>query len=326
MKGISLVWRTDLHMADNAPQSRLDNWPEVMAEKLTQVGRIARRVKADAVLDGGDLFHIKSPWKNSHGAVHQICVAHRHYPCPVYATIGNHDCVYGDYSYIDQQPLGVLFDTGTFRRLYDKHEALFEIHGFTVRVVGIPYHGADYDLERFRSIEKGDEDYLVVVAHVLATPGAGGKGAMFGGEDIVGYDFLRTLDADVFCFGHWHKDQGIVEIAEGKWVVNVGSMSRGALSQDEMKRIPACVTMHFDTEGITLEKVLLSVAPASDVFDIEKKERIEAKEFTSEAFADSLRNVLNSVVGESLETQIRVHEGVLPEVRERALHYWEQVS
>ena len=63
---ITLVWRSDAHNSDQAPQSRTDNWNETILGKLTQVGDIAREVKADAVLDGGDSFHIKSPSRNSH--------------------------------------------------------------------------------------------------------------------------------------------------------------------------------------------------------------------------------------------------------------------
>ena len=97
--------------------------------------------------------------------IQRAIMAHTHYPCRVYANVGNHDCVYGDYTYLPQQSLGVLFASKVFHRLYDEHEAVFSIPGPTrasppalkVRVVGVPYHGGKYDLTRLANIKKGDE-------------------------------------------------------------------------------------------------------------------------------------------------------------------------
>ena len=158
---IRLVWRTDVHLSDNPPASRKDDWTATVLDKLRQVGEVARRVQASAVIDGGDFFHVKSPTRNSHELIRRVAEVHAAYPCPVYANVGNHDCVYGDYAYLDQQPLGVLFATGVFKRLYDQHEAVFTDGEIQVRVVGVPYHGTTYDMNRFRSITKGTEDHLV---------------------------------------------------------------------------------------------------------------------------------------------------------------------
>jgi len=166
---IKLVWRTDVHLSDRAPSSRTDDWATTVFGKLGQVRKVAEKVGASAIIDGGDFFHIKSPGRNSHALVHRTAEHHADYPCPVYCTPGNHDSIYGDYTFLPQQPLGVLYSTGVFNRLYDEHEAVFEKDGVKVRVVGIPYHGTRYDMERFHSIKKGDEDYLVCIAHVLAS-------------------------------------------------------------------------------------------------------------------------------------------------------------
>jgi len=185
-------------MADVSPVSRTDDWVETVADKLRQVGKIAWETKAQAVLDGGDFFHIKSPARTSHRTLRRTVEVHREsYPCPVYANFGNHDSVYSDLRWLHQQPLGVLFETGVFLPLYDEHEALFEKDGVRVRVVGVPYHGTSYDLSRLK-IAKGEEDYLVVVAHLLASDTD--KDSFYDSEDVVRYSDLRDLDADVFCF------------------------------------------------------------------------------------------------------------------------------
>lgn len=194
---ITLVWRTDVHMADMPPQSRTDDWAATILGKLNQVGDIARDVKANAVLDGGDFFHVKSPTRNSHEMVRRVTEVHAAYPCPVYANVGNHDVKYGSMEYLSESPLAVLFESGVFKRCYDQHEAVFVQDGVKVRVVGIPYHGTKYDMNRFTSLVRQDEDRLVVMVHCLASAKGG---TMFEAEDVIGYNQLANLGPDVWCF------------------------------------------------------------------------------------------------------------------------------
>ena len=318
---VKLVWRTDIHLSDKTPHSRTDDWTQTVFDKIQQVGKIAREVGADAVLDGGDFFDIKSPTRNSHSLVRHTADIHADYPCPVYANVGNHDCVYGDYTFLHQQPLGVLFSTGVFNRLYDEHEAIFESSGIKVRVVGVPYHGTTYDLDRF-NIQKGDEDYLVVAAHVLASPKGG---SMFEGEDIIKYSDLKGLDPDLWLFGHWHKNQGVVEIAPGKHVVNVGSLTRGTLHQDDLDRVPMTVVLSFTSEGIGIDCRELVVAPSEEVFDLDRRAQVEVRSEAMEAFVDSLRDTLTLSRNSSVR-DIVIDMDIPSEVREKTLYYLEQAQ
>ena len=330
---IRLVWRTDVHLSDTAPASRKDDWADTVLGKLRQVAMVADKLKAAAVLDGGDFFHVKSPGRNTHDLVRRVADVHKAYPCPVYANVGNHDVVYGDYSYLDQQPLGVLFSTGVFQRCYDEHEVTFtaydpkdvDSHGIVnidakplkVRVVGIPYHGTTYDMERFRSIKKGEEDFLVCMAHVLASEKGG---SMFEGEDIVKYTDLDGLAPDVWLFGHWHKDQGVTELPGGAKIVNIGSLTRGALSQDEVTRKPSCAVLEFEAgKPAGVRVVRLKVGLAEDVFDVEGRVRQESRASTMDAFVESIREKLLSEQGKSIEDVVRAMDKVPDKVREKVL-------
>lgn len=308
---VTLVWRTDVHLADKGPSSRLDGdrWPEVVSDKLLQVADVARREDAMAVIDGGDFFDKKSPSRNSHRLVRQAADIHEQYPCPVYACVGNHDCVHGNIEYLPQQPLGVLFSTGVFRRLYDEHEAFFERGGVTVRVVGVPYHGYRYDLDRL-AVPKGDEDYLVVVAHLLASEKGG---SMFEGEDIVPYKRLRGMPADLMAFGHWHKDQGVTDLA-GTKIVNIGSLTRGSLSEDNIERTPSCAVWRFRPGGIEVEKVGMKIAHFSETFDIEGRAKKESRELLNKAFTDKVAEMFaDNDNRANLRDVIRSKRGELPE-------------
>jgi len=315
------VWRTDVHLSDQAPRSRTDNWVETVLGKLDQVGQIAGKIKASAVLDGGDFFHVKSPFRNSHRLLRQVIEVHGRYPCPVYANVGNHDCVYSELSYLYQQPLGVLFEAGIFRPLYDHHEAFFEEDGVSVRVVGVPYHGSQYDIERLK-VKKGSEDHLIVIAHLYASESGG---SMYGNEEIIGYNDLLDADADLFCFSHWHKDQGIVEKG-GKVFVNIGSLTRGSLSEEEVDRTPACAVMSFVKTRFQVKKIPLSVKPAGEVFDLVGKIKTEKRAAVMEEFMTTLHKELSAQTSVEVQDQIARLEGLPERVREKAILYLEQAK
>ena len=321
---VRLVTRTDVHVSDHNPSSRLDNWTETVLEKLLQVAAIAQEVEADAVLDNGDLFDVKSPSRNSHELVRSVADVHTAYPCPVYGNVGNHDCVYGNIEFLPQQPLGVLFSSGVLKRCYSEHEALIEKDDVRVRICGVPYHGTSYDLERLKFAKKG-EDRLVVMAHLLASP-KGGK--MFEGEDIVKYDDLTSLapEVDVWVFGHWHKDQGIQRLSNGALVVNVGALTRGSLSQDSLERIPSVGIVTLSKTEVVTEQRFLKVKPWSEVFDVEQRVRTESRAMTMDHYVESLSKSLEEIrKGESLRDKIRRAD--VPEaVREKAILFVEQAG
>jgi DNA repair exonuclease SbcCD nuclease subunit len=275
-------------------------------------------------LDGGDFFDLKSPTRNSHALIQQVLAVHRNYPCPVYANVGNHDCVYGDYSFLPQQPLGVLYESGAFRRCYDEHEAVFfQNGGITVRVVGVPYHGTKYDLDRFRRIKKSGETYLVVLAHVLASPSGG---TLFESEDVIKYADLDQFEGDAFLFGHWHKDQGITHTPGGKLIVNTGSLTRGSLSQDDLDRVPSAVHLKFTTAGITAEKIALRHTPAGEVFDLEARDTANLRENMIEEFVGNIKSILMAKSERSVRDAIRDLPNVPDKVKEQALLYIEKAG
>lgn len=323
MAKVTLVYRSDVHLADEAPSSRTDDWPTTVLGKLTQVGEIARELKADGVLDNGDHFHIKTPSRNSHALLRRDAAVHAGYPCDTWANMGNHDVKYGSMDFLEESPLSVLYDSGVFKRLYDQHEAVFQRDGVKVRVVGIPYHGTKYEMDRFKNIVKGDEDWLVCMAHMLASKVGG---TMFEAEDIVRYSDLTDFAPDVFMFGHWHKNQGITEIAKNKWVVNIGSLTRGALTQDEMDRQPSVAVMDFDKSGISIREMPLKIAPPKEVFDVIGRARLQSRNMSVDALVDNLKMAMSRRPEGSLLDEIRVMGDISDEVRERTISYLEQTG
>lgn len=319
---IRLLWRTDGHLSDHTPTSRTDVWADTILGKIRQIGQLAASYQCHAVLDGGDLFHDKTPGKTSHALMSRLYEVQRAYPCPIYGNVGNHDCRLGQFEFLQEGPLGSLFSSGVMHPCFNEHEVHLRDPGVHVRIVGIPYHGPKYDLDRFRAIRKGSEDHLIILAHVLASPQGGD---MFANEDIIRYQDLLTLcpEASVVCFGHWHKDQGVADLGSMQ-VVNVGSFSRGSLSQDNLDRIPSVALLRCSKDRVEIEQIPLRVEPPSQVFDLRKRATEELQTAIVDRFVRTLQTDLRAKSSSSLPDILAGLRDVPAQVRERAMAYLER--
>lgn len=311
------IFRTDVHAADRGPESWKGDYPGEIWSNLRQIGELAREHNARAVLDGGDFFHIKAATRNSHGLVATVADIHSVYPCPVYCVEGNHDISHNNLESIDDQPLGVLYATGAFRHL---REETFEEEGVKVRVIGVPY-SPFRKLEELRALRKQEGERLIAIVHALAGPNPPAHVEEFFGEPVFRYEDLVFPDGpDVWCFGHWHKDQGIVEQG-GHVFVNQGAVSRGALVRENLERTPKVALIDVTSEGASVTSIALDVLPPSEVFDLERKERRDTEDKVINQFVERLAA---SEVDPSADIEAQVTSlDFAQEVRERGLRYLE---
>jgi len=308
-----------VHLADKSPISWKADYRSEILNSLEQIGEIARKVSATAILDGGDFFHVKSAARTSHALITQVATLHSNYPCPVYAIEGNHDIVYSDLDSVERQPIGVLFSTKVFRQLRDK---TFTNGDVSVRVVGLPYDTSSNLTERFREIKRGKETYLVVVAHALASyEPSSGIDELFG-EPVASYDdLIYPGGPDVACFGHWHKDQGVVKIQNCTFV-NQGSISRGSLTQENVDRMPQVAVIRFG-KRVEVRLVSLHVADPDIVFDFAKREKKEMERDAIEQFVNRLKITASDDASVSVEDCIASLD-FARDVRDAAVEYLER--
>jgi DNA repair protein SbcD/Mre11 len=319
MSRIAFLFRTDVHLADKNPESWKGNYQEEVWESLEQIGVLAKKYDVKAVLDGGDYFHVKSSTRNSHSLVAHSAEVQAKYPCPTYVVPGNHDIAYNNLDTLDQQqPLRVLFATKVFQRLT---EATFESEGRTVRVVGVPY-SLTRKLEDLRDIKKGSEDHLIVIAHLLAGENPPANSEDFFGEPVFKYaDLCQEGGPDFFCFGHWHKDQGIVKVKD-QYFVNPGAVSRGSLAKENLQRTPQVALIEFVDGKISVGLIPLRLPPAEDVFDLEKKDRRDREAAAINKFAERLSKEVTEAPVQDIESSIR-SLNFAPEVVACSLNYLE---
>lgn len=314
---ITLIYRSDTHLMDHSPSSWKGDYPQEVWSNLRQVGKVARQYEARAVVDGGDFFNHKAPGRNPHSLITETVRIHRkEYPCPTFGVEGNHDLRYNRLDTIPEQPLGVLFESEVFQRLRD---VTLEDSSTRVRVVGVPY-STDRTAEELRAIQKQPGDgFLVAVVHALAAQEPPDKVKDFFNEPVFRYDHLITKNGpDVWCFAHWHRDQGVVQIG-GKFFVNQGALSRGALNNENIHRIPKISRLSFGT-SIEIAEIPLEVAPSEEVFDLERKERQEAEHESIDAFVSTLRADGNFDPAVSIEDNLR-NLSFGSDVKQMALDY-----
>ncbi len=318
MPRIAFIFRTDTHVCDRSPASWKADYPTEIWSNLDQIGKYAKEREATAVLDGGDYFHLKSASRNPHSLIIRSINVQKTYPCPTYCVEGNHDMQYNDLVSVEEkQPLGVLYEGGHFHHLRDQ---VFEDGGMRVRVVGVPYN-PERPLADLQAIQKqpGD-DFLIAVVHQLAGASPPQNVEDFFGEPVFHYQDLVSQDGpDVFCFGHWHKDQGIVELG-GKKFVNQGAVSRGSLINENTQRTPKVSLLEFEPGGFKVVELPLIVAPAVDVFDFDKKERAEKENETIDQFIVQLQNNVRIDLAASIESNVEQLD-FAKDVRSAALEY-----
>lgn len=319
MPRLSFLFRTDVHVSDRSPESWKGDYPSEIWSSLEQVGQIARTHDVNAVLDGGDYFHVKAASRNPHFLLEKTARIHKAYPCPTLCIEGNHDIQANNLETLHKQPLGVLYAAGVFGHL---REEVYRDGNLQVRIVGVPY-SPDRTLEDFLRIQKQPGDtHLIMVVHALAGMNPPASVEDFFNEPVFRYEALvRRNGPDAVCFGHWHRDQG-VETIEGRHFINQGATSRGALVRENLERTPKVSLIEIDGGDLKVTQIPLSVAPASEVFDLERKALQEREHKDIEQFVSRLLADVEFDPSQDVGENIRRLD-FAQNVRDLALHYYE---
>ena len=153
-------------------------------------------------------------------------------------------------------------------------------------------------------------------------------------DKIFGYDELSKLESDIFIIGHYHVDQGIEKVND-KYFVNLGSMSRGTQSDENIEHSPKIgyVRITVDEEGVSTsaQAIKLKVRPASEIFDIKKRKEEEKENKEIEVFVEKLMKESDSVStdegNKDEKIQDLVHKiDVEKEVREKVTYFLQEAN
>ena len=291
MATIKGVHYTDVHLQDNNPASRRGSYLEDILAKLHHIGNFAKKKKCDFTSCGGDLFNIKTPNRNSFSMVNRVIDMYSSWNMLNLLVEGNHDIRNDQVETIDDQPIGSLFRSGAIKHLRNE---LIKKKGIEVRIQGYDFE-EEPDFSKLVLKEEDRADVNILVLHVYAGP----KEADLFGTKIHGYAEISQTGHDVYMFGHYHKNQGIVELPRDsgnpQYFVNLGSVSRGDYGDMNLKRTPQFCYLELTKKTkdspveIILEAVDIPCRKGEEVFDVEQKTR--EKEHLEEAnkFVESLK-------------------------------------
>ena len=228
----------DIHLCDRPPSIRTDDYLEHILDKLAYTVEVAEQQDVMAVVWAGDVFHIKTPGRNSHYMVQRVIDIGQDYldaGIGWYVVPGNHDLSHDrlDWSH---QPLGLLFKSGAI-------PCIGEMQG--LGVFGIPWL-QDWDAQLPGYMQKWQESTAgLMVTHAPIAP----PGKTYPYEFVDATDWAKAMQrpGDVY-YGHMHMTHGSysVETEEGVfWFCNQGALSRGSLHEETLAREPAVTVYEY---------------------------------------------------------------------------------
>jgi len=316
---------SDIHISDNGPRNRIDDFKGAILDKLSQMSMACSKLGATGAIIAGDLYNLKNPAKNSHTLNTDLVTVFKTFPCPIYMIEGNHDLTGNNLDSLKSQPLGTLFADKTLIQL--RNETI-EKNGMKVSLVGVPYT-ENLDLDSLKFPPKSEKCIARIGVMHLYT---GIKSGMLFQERLYGYEDLAKLPIDIFVLGHYHIDQGIYT-EDGKHFINIGSMSRGTLSEEDIAHHPQIGLIKITVEEgqkpeFTLRSIKLKIKPAGEVFDLtkkeeEKREKEEIQIFVEKLASEAVKSSIES--SKSIDAVIDAMD-IAKIVRDRVMHFIQEAQ
>lgn len=322
---LKFIVANDPHFSDISPASRTDDYPEVCFQKMMEVAEACRQISPTAVILTGDIFHFKNAKRNSHRVVTRLIKVFRSMGCPVYSIIGNHD-IDGSIEKIEDQPLGVLLESGALRLL--TRVSFSDPGNPTVHLVG---HNHSYQnpmsfMDDIESDRRDPTSYYIDVVHA---------GILTEATNLPDMINLHTLWPrgvwNLMLSGHIHADLGVIEDRiTGKVFTNVGSLTRGSLAESNLTRLPQYLVLALENGQLDTFPVQLKCArPALEVFNVQDhKDKKEIKQkyesfvhFVTQQMNVSAKNTLEDVINDFFKRM-----SVAPELQAEVNHYLTRAS
>lgn len=301
----------DVHLTnDNShPASCTSSYTDDLFDLLYQANEVAREYRCLSIIQLGDLFHIKTPGRNSHQLIQRTMQWATEAPCPVYVVPGNHDLLNDRLESLQEgQPLGVLFSSGTVKKAW----GYLRIPNGILPIFGVPWQQF-WDAEHSvadQAVKKALADFVprdnpqLIVTHAPFFP----EGSNPAYEHYSVDKFSRYVNPSgksnvQVIYGHIHDFHGEY-VVNGVRFANYGALSRGSLTESNLTRSVG-VTIWDSVTG-RFEFVPLQAKPAEQVFRVKEIAEVRSTQVKLDEFLMS--------VGQS-KIEVTTVESVMDKVR-----------
>lgn len=309
---MKLLFFTDTHIRATNPRNRKDNYYESTLEKLEEIKNYANEKKVDYVIHGGDLFDRPDSAIKPTGEVGKILA---NFNMPIYIVVGNHDIFGYNIETLSRSMLGLLDNLKVLRPIPDEGVELSD-GKIKVLLLGKDY-SLDLDMDKYNYIVNRDKlntnaNYIINVVHGFLT-----DRPFYKHVDHVLVGEILDTDADITLSGHYHTGFPI-QIHNGKYFSNPGSMVRINNTLSEINRRPKFLEINLDENGINIEERFIKCAkPGDEVLDRKVLMENQYKEERLTIFSDSihqnidlevldLESILNSIaINEAFDIKVR---------------------
>jgi len=236
----------DIHVMDRPPKNATESYTDDIISMLYWIADEADRLKVDAVVWAGDVFHFKQPSKTSHALVLRMIAVVRYYRkkgLKLYIVTGNHDISNDVLATVhEKQPLGVLYKAGAVELVgWDKTG---------LPLFGVPWQ-ANWTTDESASMDafynwrvaKHDEEHpryperSLAVTHAPIYPPGEAEKQLFELVPTQGEHGLSAAmgNEGFLYYGHIHEYHSVFEV-EGVTYANMGAISRGSLTEYNIER------------------------------------------------------------------------------------------
>lgn len=270
MKNASAIFCSDLHLRDNIPECRTDDFMKVQANKYQFLRELQKEHNNAPILVAGDWWN---HWKPS---PFMLAWALRNLPDNMFGIAGQHDLPNHNLENIEKSGLQVLVDSGKVTLLTgEPTQYSAPYSNDTIRMYGYSWHVPFSDIK----VKKGNVANIALIHHLVYQ----GKPPFPGAENVggTGKAILKAMPGfDLILSGDNH--QTFVERYGDSILVNPGSFMRTTASQ--INHIPKV----FLWDAIENEVEAVELPIKQNVISRNHIEIIEERDERLEAFVSKL--------------------------------------
>jgi len=213
------MYTTDIHLRDNVPSCRIDDFYNVQFNKIKEIVRIFKEEEIDYWINGGDLFDTYDP---SHSIVNEFTSIIDPLQQPIYTICGSHDMLGYNMDLIHKTAMGNLLMNG-YVKLLGKDLLLFRKYDRIVSIKGIHARKkldyADYAIDGTGTSIIVTHDPIVIKPVIY--------------EHMLISDVAKATNANFVLCAHIHTQFDMAERLSR--FINPGPMSRQTTLEMELK-------------------------------------------------------------------------------------------